>query len=122
MNMIDTTITTIHGVQRAKERCNLKSIRAAEKQIALALTRGKVAEDFTSWEQDYLRNEAYDGCVAVAYNNFCYIINTDGRCVTLHALPNWFGRKKHFDGKDRIRNPKRYAKLNATMELCDTAC
>lgn len=117
--MFNTNITTYHGVQRAKERGNLKNIRTAEKQISLALSRGKVAEDFSSWERDYLSKEAHDGCVAIAYNNFCYIVNTAGVCVTMHALPSWFGKKRQYNGKERIRNFKQYNRNHGYFELCE---
>lgn len=118
----DPTITTLHGVQRAKERCNLKSIRTAEKQISLALKRGKCAEDCSSWERDYLEREAYDDCIAIAYNNFCYIVNSRGICVTLYPLPSWFGKKKQFNGKERIRNAKQYSRHHAVFDRCEMAC
>ena len=47
---------------------------------------------------------------AIAYNNFCYIVSEEGFCVTLYPLPVWFGKKKHFNGKERIRNMKAYAR------------
>lgn len=119
--MFDTTITTYHGVQRAKERCNLKSDKAAEKQISLALSRGKRAQDFTSWERNYLENEAHDNCIAIAYNNFCYIVNSNGICVTLHPLPSWFGKKKQFNGKERIRNAKQYSRHHAAFDCHEMA-
>lgn len=109
---IDTSIATMHGVDRIKERCNLKNQRSAVKSIKLALKRGKRAEDFTSWERDYLSKEAYGDCFAIAYNSFCYIVNSQGSCVTVYPLPAWFGKKKHFDGKERIRDYKKYCKNN----------
>lgn len=109
---IDTTIVTIHGVSRAKERRKVKNVRSAEKNVTMAIQRGKRAEDCTSWERAYLSNEAYDNCVAIAYNNFCYIVNTAGVCVTLYPLPIWFGKKKHFNGKERIRDYKQYCRNN----------
>ncbi len=108
----DITISTLHVIDRMKERCNIKSLRSAEKNIALAMKRGKRAEDCTSWERSYLSHEAYDGCFAVAYNNYCYIISDTGYCITLYKLPAWFGKKKHFDGKERIRDFKKYCKSN----------
>lgn len=107
-----TPETTLHSLQRAKERCQLKNQRSASKNIQRALIRGKRAEDCTSWERTYLSTEAYDNCFAVAYNNFCYIFNVQNQCVTIHALPSWFGKKRHFDGKTRIRNYKSYCISN----------
>lgn len=103
---------TLHSLDRSKERCKIRNTNSAEKNISRAIERGKRAEDFTSWERAYLSIEAYNNCTAIAYNNFCYIINEYGACVTIHALPSWFGKKKHFDGKERIRNYKKYCKNN----------
>ena len=101
--------TTYHSIDRAKERAGLNE-RKATKMIELALERGKSASDFSSMEKSYLDSEGYDGCTAIAYNNFCYIVNENGICVTLYPLPAWFGKKKRFDGKEKIRNPKKYSK------------
>ena len=112
---------TIHSLERAKERigCNKKN---AEKQIERALVRGKKADDFTSWEKSFLQGESSETTTAIAYNNYCYIVSSDGMCVTLYPLPVWFGKKKHFDGKEKIRNMKVYARnyrtADAEQELC----
>ena len=106
------TTTTLHSIDRAMERCNLKNQRSAEKNISRALQNGKRAEDFASWERNFLSREAYDNCFALAYNGFCYIVNEYGACVTVYALPAWFGKKKHFDGKERIRDFRKYCKTN----------
>ena len=54
--MTTVSMATIHSIDRAKERAGLNE-RRAYKMIDLALERGKTAEDFTSWERDYLLNE-----------------------------------------------------------------
>ena len=108
----ETMITTIHGIERVKERCNFKNHNSALRNIGLALKRGKRIENYSSWERTYLINKAYDDCSAIAYNGFCYIVNETGRCVTVCKLPAWFDKKKHFDGKTRIRDYKKYNKYN----------
>ena len=105
-------IASYHSLTRAKERLGYNE-KNALKQINRAKERGKTAENFTSWEREYLENEAGIGTYAIAYNNFCYIIGADGICVTMYALPAWFGKKKHFDGKERIRNAKAYSRYNS---------
>lgn len=100
---------TKHSLDRMKDRLDVNK-RKAEKQISDALKRGKPAEAFSSKERSFLAKKACDGCTALAYNGFCYIINADNVCVTLYPLPAWFGKKKHFDGKEKIRNPKKYDK------------
>lgn len=103
---------TYHSIIRAKERLGYNE-KNALKQINRALERGKTADDFTSWERNYLQNEGSENTYAIAYNNFCYIVGADGVCVTMYALPTWFGKKKHFDGKEKIRNAKAYSRYNA---------
>ena len=107
--MAIVSMSTIHSLDRAKERAGLNEKRAY-KMIDQALRRGKSAEDFTSWEKSYLEGESKSNTTAIAYNNFCYIINENGFCVTLYPLPAWFGKKKHFNGKKRIRNMKAYSR------------
>lgn len=109
--MTTFSTATVHSIERAKERAGLSEKRAS-KMIKLAIERGKRAEDFTSWERDFLIREPSDNCIAVAYNNYCYIVNEEGFCVTLYPLPEWFGKKKHFNGKERIRNMKVYSRNN----------
>ena len=100
---------TLHSLERAKERMGLNK-KAALKQIKHALERGKTYEQFSSWEKNFLSKEAYGDCIAIAYNGFCYIFNNENDCITMYQLPVWFGKKKHFDGKNRIRNYKSYSK------------
>ncbi len=120
--MINTSIVTVHGTRRAKERQNLKNQRSVEKNVQLAIQRGKRAEDCTSWEHAFLSVEAKNNCTAVAYNNFCYIISPDCVCITMYPLPAWFGKKKAFNGKERIRNYRRYSRLYTDFFMEDMVC
>ena len=109
---------TYHSLERAKERAGL-SEKKASKMITTALKKGKRADDFNSMEKSYLEREAHNNCIAIAFNGFCYIVNSDGFCVTLYKLPSWFGKKKKFDGKEKIRNHKKYEKNNFTYETSE---
>ena len=101
---------TIHSIERSKERLGLNE-RRAEKVIELAIKRGKKSVDYTtSRERKYLEKHTGLASYAVAYNGYCYIINNDGFCVTLYELPAWFGKKKQYDGKTKIKNIKTYYK------------
>lgn len=112
---------SIHSIERARERCNLKSNEAAARRIDLAYERGSCASDLTSWERSFLLGKSHDNCRVVAYNNDCYIISDTGVCVTVFQLPRWFGKKKHFHGKEHIRNYRKYVKNYADVyEDCDT--
>lgn len=104
-------MTTLHSLERAKERMGMNE-KSAIKEIERALERGKTAEEFTSWERNYLSKEAKGDCRAMAYNGYCYIFKSDDTCLTMYRLPVWFGKKKHFDGKKRIKNFKSYSKNN----------
>ena len=103
------TTVTWHGTNRSKERCGFKNRKTISKNVELAFQSGKRAEYFASWERRYLINEVYDNCYAVAYNGFCYIFNQEDCCVTMYELPTWFGKKKCFRGKERIRNCKKFS-------------
>ena len=99
---------THHGFVRAKERCNMKSVQKVENNVRRALERGKRADSFSSWERNYLEKATSEYYTAVAYNNCCYIFNEFEQCITIMNLPPWFGKKRRFDGKVRIRNYKQY--------------
>ena len=106
--MIDSSLATYHSIVRSKERAHRKNLRSAEKNISLALQRGKEAEDFSSWERTFLSGKGHDSQKAIAYNQFCYIFSDEDVCITLYRLPAWFGRKKPYHGKERIRDIKKY--------------
>lgn len=109
-------IATYHGIDRVREYHKVKTDRAAIKTIELALKRGKRFSDYTSWERTYLANKEYDECSALAYNGYCFIISKTGQCVTAYPLPDWFGEKKRFAGKEKIRNLKKYSRMNNFSE------
>lgn len=99
---------TIHSIERSKERLGLNE-RRAEKIIQLAIERGKTYNDFnSSHERKYLEQHTDSEVYAVAYNGYCYIISNLGFCVTVYELPEWFGKKKQYDGKTKIKNMKSY--------------
>ena len=102
-------MTTYHGMIRVCERAKC-STDLALRMIENASIRGKDASAFASWEHNYLKTqgEKQGNCRAVAYNGFCFIFGGDGLCVTMYKLPRWFGKKKHFDGKTKIRKMKKY--------------
>lgn len=112
--MFTTSHATIHSLERAMERIGFNE-KTADKQFRFAMERRKTCEDFTSWEQKYLAKEAYVGCGAFEYDGYCYIVNELGLCVTIYQLPAWFGKKKHFNMIERIRNMKSYARNNSYL-------
>lgn len=103
--------TTYHSIVRAKERLGYNE-KTSMNQIKHAMERGKKADQFKSSEYEYLAKRCDETKYAVAYNDFCYIMGTDGSCVTMFPLPEWFGKKNHFDGKKKIKKPKAYLRYN----------
>ncbi len=97
-----------HSIQRAYERTQFKK-SAVPRFVEKGIERGKTADDFNQDEKKYLENQSRDNCTAKAYNGYCLIISDQGNCVTLYRLPEWFGKKRFYNGKDRIRNVKHYA-------------
>ena len=65
--------------------------------------------------QDISNYISVNDCDIYHYNNFCYIVNKNGFCVTMYHLPDWFGKKRYYDGKKSIRNIKTYAKNNCIV-------
>lgn len=97
---------TKHGKERAKERKGVKNQCSMERCIRLALERGKGAEDFKAREKNYLINK--QNVKAVVYDGFCFLFGVDNTFITLYPLPTWFANKKQYDGKEKIRNAKKY--------------
>ena len=114
--MTTATRSTNHSIYRAMERISLNEKEAIRK-IDIALQRGKCAEHFTSSrERKYLENQS-NNAIAIAFDNFCYIFSYEGYCITVYALPEWWEKKKMYDGKEKIRKPKTYFKFyNDEME------
>ena len=107
---------THHAIQRTQERAGIKS-KSSEKFIANALERGRMAEVFSANERNYLQaKEAKGECCVIVYQDFLFIVNDADCCVTVYAAPRWFGKKNHYDGKTKIRNIKKYMRLNNVFD------
>lgn len=105
-------MTTIHALQRAKERQGYNS-KAALNQMIRALEKGKTAKDYSSKERKWLEKytESHPGTIARTYDGFCFLFEKD-LCITLFPLPKWFYKKKRYDGKEKIRDAKKYTKYH----------
>lgn len=125
MNEVSCILTS-HSISRAKERLH-KNKKNACTYIKKAVERGRTADSFTSLERVYLEHlqESHSGRKTVIYDRNCFIFSPDGStCITVFPLPSWFGRKKQFDGKKRIRHSKKYSRnrpcfweeISATLE------
>ena len=91
------TENTYHSYVRAKERAGLGRKRA-ERLMELAKYRGIGYED-CKWRMDknYLMNRTDERSRAVAYNGYCFILDSETlECITMYSLPRHFGKKKTF--------------------------
>ena len=98
-----------HGQKRAKKRFGI-GYEKADSHFEEAKLYGKYVDDYEyrSDEYDYLLSkQRKNGNKAVAYNGVLYIFDGD-ICITMFSLPSWFDRKKHYEGKQQVRNPKAY--------------
>ena len=119
MSTTTVSLATFHSIERAKKRMGINE-KKANRVITNAIEKGKRVEDLASWEKNYMQNEAKgDDVTAIAFNGYCYIVNDDGFCVTMYKLPKWFDKKKHYNGKERIRNFKSYSKYCDDVEYED---
>lgn len=105
-------MTSRHSLERAKERLGFNRKYAAS-VIENGIQRGQAACSFRPGaEREWLESRSQHGCRALAYNGMCIIVSTDGNCVTVYELPQWFGKKAQFDHRNRrIRNCVRYQKM-----------
>ena len=102
------SMCTNHSIERANERTRYNG-KTAIRFIENGIARGKTADQFAQKESKYLTSLARDNCVAKAYNGYCLIVSEYGACVTIYRLPEWFGKKRYYDGKKQVRNVKSYA-------------
>lgn len=113
--------STNHSSLRAKQRLGLSATKA-DRQFALALRYGKSAADFNhSYQSLYLQKREVSArnitTRAYVYDDFCYIFAADcDTCITTFPLPKWFNRGIACDGKERIRNVRKYQRLNPDCE------
>lgn len=108
---MNNTVLTNHAAERGKERlrqCRKKALKGAEK----AWINGKREADFNGkFEKTYMQNKTCES-IPVVWNDMLYVFSDDEdtrRCITIHQLPRWFGKKKNFIGKEKIKNPKKYS-------------
>ena len=110
-------MTSKHSIERARERAGLTEEQAA-RFIRKASERGRTAEEMPRREREYMeRAETVTNSRAFFYNGYFFIFSLDGVCKTLYETPAWFGRKSHYDGKEKIRNIKKYIRFNADAEV-----
>ena len=102
-------MTTYHAVQRTQERAGM-STGKAERFVRNAVKRGLGVDSFKSIEHEYLKSyDTEDGCRAVVYNSYCFVISGEDNCITMFALPDWFGKNNKNKKKQQLRDVTKYA-------------
>jgi len=109
-------MTTYHALKRTHERTGL-NIKSSAKFIANAIERGKSINTYREKEKNYmLRRELKKGCRTLIYNKYCFILNNENCCITMYSVPEWFEKKKNYDGKRKIKNIKKYIRYYNLFE------
>ena len=103
---------TQHALIRTMERTGLNN-DAADKLIPKALERGKGLESFSANARKLLASKSRDGCRAIVYNGYCYIVNEKGICVTMYDISDRIKQNRHYDGKQRVRDVMKYRRMNS---------
>ncbi len=95
-----------HSIQRTIERAGL-SKKAAIRMIENAWIKGRDSQEFGRREREYLQGKETKGRRMLIYAGYCFLFDEDSVCITMYAVPVWFG-KKQYQGKMEIKNPRRY--------------
>lgn len=107
--------TTRHGLERTMERAGLKKEKAL-RMIRLAWERGQRLCDLDSgWQRYYRRfdRQAFNGPTQMRfYNGFVFIFNSYGTLITMLNEHERHGRKRLYDGKVRVRDARKYGRMN----------
>lgn len=99
---------TAHATERISQRFGCRAA-AAQRLVERAFRNGSGKEQFGSFERRYLqKREDKEDCIVRLYNGACFIFNKEGVCVTAYDVPGWFGKKRYFIGKERIRDCRKY--------------
>lgn len=113
-------MTSKHSLVRAKERLGLNP-SMAEHFIRNAISRGKRIDDYRPGkEREWLEQRNTEGFIILVYNNYCFIVKEESQlCITLYSLPQWFGKRKFYSEKGKIRNYCKYQKFNCwQLDAC----
>ncbi len=108
-------ITTLHSIERAKERTGMNP-RAAEHFMRNALERGKDKTMFSCEQKRRWLTAKENACGyrALVYNDMCLIVDREV-VITMYEVPGWFKRASRYSGKERIRNQAKFDKFNRDM-------
>ena len=101
-------MTTKHSIERIYERTNCNK-RSAARIIENAIERGIEICELPGRERRFLEKRASKkpGTEYVVYNGNIFILTPEKVCVTTYPAPTWFSRKTVYNGKTRIRKPRK---------------
>ena len=116
-------VTSVHGLIRTMERTGCTD-RQALRLIQNAWARGKSMDQLELKRQRRfleLRNSLLeDGYTNLrVYSGFLFIFSAAGCLITMYALPRSFNQKRYFDGKTRVRDIRKYSRLNGCCEAAE---
>lgn len=103
-----------HSMKRTIERAGLNK-KAAIRMIENAWAKGKDSQEFGKREREYLQRKETEGRKMLIYAGYCFLFDEDSVCITMYAVPVWFG-KKQFQGKIEIKNPRKYYRKYSDFE------
>ena len=96
---------TRKSIDKIQQLTNLKA-DAAKKLIRRAFVNGTDIEDLSTKDKAYFENYIdTTKRTGLVYGEFCYVF-ADNYCVNVLRAP----KKTNYIGKDKIKNPKKYAK------------
>lgn len=107
--------TTRHGLVRTMERAD-KNRKQALRMIQNAWIRGKKADDLPLVKQreymEYRESVTEDGKVNLrVYAGNLFIFSSRGILITMYPLPQSWGKKPTFAGKEHVRDFRTYRQI-----------
>jgi len=109
--------STTHSEERVVERLGINK-KSAIRYIELAVERGITADDCSGKDEaEYLRSKEGRGGYAILYNGNIFVVSTDEyqSVLTAYRAPSWFGKKRRYYQKTRIRCSPRRALANGLL-------
>ncbi len=109
-------MNTIHSIIRANERAGWnydEAVRFTE----LAIRNGRRAKELPLRERRFMESrESGPAITSILYNGYIFIVNDDV-CITMYLAPEWFLKKRYYDGKKKVRNVKKYLRYHCSYGM-----
>lgn len=111
----ERSLCSLHGLARVMGRMDLTEKKALQ-LIERAWQKGLKAEDLPRKKQEYvnrMRRDLYNGATQLrVYEDFLFIFSGEDTLITVYQLPKYLTTHSHFDGNTRVRNLKKYMRMN----------